>query len=392
MNGKPLAILLVVLALLGGGWHALSKRHRGAWSDAGAGGGKVVDFPLNDVAYVLIKDAAGEVNLERRDDAWTVRERGGYPADFERVSRLLRTLWELKPVQEVRAGASQLPRLELVAPGKGAKAGTLVEFLNGDHKAIAGVLLGKKYLRKGAGGPGFPAGRYVKRVGGERVSLVSATLEEAEPKPERWLERDFVRVEGVKSVAVPAWTFSRDSAASEWKLAGAPPEEKLDPALTVELGGLLASPVFSDVLGPEAKLEDPVIAATIETFDGFRYELRLGKAAAENQPLQVNVTATLPKERPPAPEEKPGDKTRLDADFAAKQKTLAEKLTREQRFSSRIYLVPKSTVETLSRDPAALLAPKAAPAAAEAASPPVSVTTPPVAVPAEPPEASPPPP
>ncbi len=405
MKGKQLFILLVLAAVAGGAWYLLAQRNRSAWSDTGGSGGKVVEFPINEVARLKIKSSAGEVNLVKKADVWTVMERGDYPASFEQVGGLLRKLWELKTVQEVKAGASQMPRLELEEPGKGEKTGTLVEFIGADDKTFAGLLLGKKHVRKlqgGAemGGGELPAGRYVKTVGQPKVSLVSDALDEVESKPESWLLKDFVKIDGPKSIAVigqtdaQKWSVTRESATAEWKLADAKPDEKVDSGKTFALGTLFSSPTFVDVFAPDAKPEetgfDKPTTATIETFDGFRYELKIGKAKGENYPVLVTVSATLAKERPPGKDEKEEDKKKLDEEFKTKLKKQEEKLTAEQKLASRAYLVEKSAVEPLLKNRIELLAekpaePAAAAAPAPGAGPPAaSATTPPVSVPVAP--------
>ena len=393
MKAKQLAILLVLGVALGYAWLVLSKRNQASWSDSGAAGAKIVDFPINDVAHVVIKTSDSELNLVKKADQWTVKERADYPASFEQVSGLLRKLWELKTVQEVKVGPSQMPRLELVEPGKGDKAGTLVQFLGADDKPLSALLVGKKHLRKGeggemdlggGGGEGAAAGRYVKPASGEKVSLVSETLEEVDPKPERWLSKDFIKIEGPKSIAVAGpqtWTLTRESATAEWKLADAKPEAKLDTSKVSPLGSIFSSASFNDILAPDAKLEDPTTTATIETFDGFRYELKIGKPNGDNYPVLVKVSAEFAKERTPGKDEKPEDKTRLDGEFVVKQKQLEEKLTKEKKMEGRPYLVAKFSVDPLLKERSGLFPDKPAePAPPGAAPSPISVTTPPISV------------
>lgn len=398
MKGKHLALLLVLLGALGGGWYLLAEHRSGAWSEGGAGD-KVIHFPLNGVARVLIKTGAGEVNLEKKNDAWTVRERAGYPADFDAVSQLLRELWELKTVQEVKVGPTQLSRLELVEPGKGAGSATLAQLSGADGKSLAGLLMGKNYLRKtGNGGAGFPAGRYVKPVDGARVSLVAETLNDAEAKPEHWIAKDFIRVVGAKSIAneTAHWAVSRDNAtATDWKLADAKPDDTVDPTKAAAFTNVLPAPIFTDVLAPDAKLEEPVSALSIETFDGFKYEVKVGKAAGDQSPLQFRVSAAFPKERMAGKDEKPEDKTRLDAEFARKAKESEEKLAKEKKVEGRIYLLAKSVLDPLLKERGEYLAPKPTPTptpvpVATPSPTPVSVTTEPLTVPAPSPSASPP--
>ena len=369
MKGKQLALLLAVVVALGAAWLNLSKDPQQNAAAAGRSGAKVVDFPINEVARVTIKAGASELNLVKKEDLWTVQERAGYAANFEQISGLLRKLWEIKTVQEIKVGESQLSRLELVEPGKGENSGTLVQLLSGEGKELAGVLLGKKHLRKsegasmdfGGASEGFPAGRYLKASNATAVSLVSDTLDEVDPAPTRWIATDFISIEGPKVVSVTGantWSVSRQAATAEWQLLGAKAEEKLDASKTAPFASLLASSNVSDVLAPETKLE-PLNTATVETFEGFKYTLKIGKEEGDNVPVAVSVTAVFPKERTAPSEEKPEDKAKLDAEFTAKQTQLNEKLTKEKKFEGRMFLLSKGRVDALLKDRKSLLAEEA---------------------------------
>lgn len=432
MKGKQLAILLLVVAVLGGLWYLAGGLRTGTWSETGNGGGKVVEFPLNDVAQIVLASPAGDLHLVKKADEWTVQERANYPASFEAVSGLLRKLYDLKRVQVVKVGPSQLPRLELVEPGKGDRAGTLVQLLNAEGKTLNAVLLGKKYLRKGEGGQtdfggmggdgGMPAGRYVKRVGGETVSLVSQTFDDADPKPERWLSKDFVKIDGPRTITVAGpteaqhWSITHASASDAWKLADTKADETIDTSKVSGFNSTLPSLSFTDVLAPGTKIADPATTVNIETFDGFRYELKIGPAQGESYPVLVRASANFVKERTSGKDEKPEDKKRLDDEFTAKQKQLEDQLAREKALEGRPYLVAKYAIEPLIKDRSALLAakpavtpaPSSGPAGATAPAPaepavapvpatspmptaPISVVTPPVSVPTLPIEAAVPP-
>ena len=406
MKGKHLLLLLLLVALAGGAGYFLYKDNASTWNASGtAAGAKVLDFPINDVARVAIKSSTGGLHLVRKGDAWTVQERADYPADFGKVSDLIRKLWDLKTVQEVKVGPSQLARLELVEPGKEGAAGAVVELQDKDGKKLTALLVGKSHLRKSEGlgmmgeSGGLPAGRYVTPVGGTRVSLVSDTLDTVTVQPEPWLQRDFFRIENVKSVKLEGatdaqrWTLSRESATAEWKLTDAKGEEKLDAAKVSPIGSVFASASFADVLAPDAKPEDTGLdkpaTATFETFDKFTYVLKIGKPAGDNQPLTVAVRADLPKQREPGKDEKPEDKTMLDQEFQAAQKRLTDKLAAEQKFSARPYLVAKSTLDQLLKDRAALLEEKKPDPTPGAGAPvktrePISATTPPISIPPAP--------
>jgi len=370
MKGKQLALLLVLGIALGVAWMNRSKSDQAAWSETSRTGLKVLEFPINDVARLTIKTSAAELNLVKKDDLWSVQERANYPANFEQVSSMLRKLWDLKTVQEVKVGASQFPKLELVEPGKGDNSGTLVQFLAADGKEIASLLLGKKHLKKsdgpdmgfGGASEGFPAGRYLKSGASPKVSLVAETLDDIDPTPTRWVATDFINVEGVKSVSVKgaqSWALSRDSGTAEWQLADVKGDEKVDASKVSSLANILSSATISDVLAPDVKSE-PAVTALVATFDGFTYELQLGKEQGENVPVFVKVSGNFAKERTAGADEKPEDKTRLDEEFTKKQAQLAEKLAKEKKLEGRGFLVSKFRVEALLKERSALLAEKPA--------------------------------
>jgi hypothetical protein len=415
MKGKQLAILLLLAAVAGATLYAIVEHNRQLWSRSAGGGGKVLDFPVNDVTSLKIKSSAGEVNFQKKGGIWVVRERADYPASFDEVKDLLRQLWALKVGQEVKVGPSQMVRLELVEPGTGDKAGTLVEVGNADGKTLAALLIGKKYGSKSsAGGPAdlmeASKGRYVKPLNGTRVFLVTDSLDDALPIAGRWLQKDFVQVAAPQKIAVTgptdaaSWTVTRDDPNTAWKLADARPGEVAEESKTFRLRKVFSAPTFFDVLAPDAPpaetgLDRPTLVR-IDTFDGFHYELKIGRLIDETYPTRVSVTAELPKQRIPGRDEKPEEKMKLDADFQAQQKQLAEKLEKEQAFAGRAYLVPRVHLEQLVRERSTLLADKPAtppppPAAAnpvrsapsalfDPASPSTSVATSPLSAPAAP--------
>jgi hypothetical protein len=388
MKAKQLAIVLVLLVALGGVALFLSRRNAATWSStATASEGKILNFALNDVAHITIKDGSAELNLIKQNDVWKVKERTDYPANFEQISGLIRKVWELRAVQDVKIGPSQFGRLQLLEPGQDSNSGTLLDLKGESEKRISALLLGKKHLRESdeSLGPagGVPSGRYVRDTAeSKRVFLISETLDEVDPKPERWLSRDFIKVENPKSITMAGaaanmnWKVTRDSATVPWKLVDAKPGEELDSAKVSGLATLFSGATFADVLGPaappaETGLDKPS-TATIETFDNFVYTLRIGKLVGENYPVLVSVTAALPKERAPGKEEKPEDKTKLDQEFQTKQKELTDKLSKEQKLENRPYLIAKSTIEQLVKERSALMAEKKAapsPAAKTSAAP-----------------------
>lgn len=377
MNRKQFVILLVVGLIAGVvGWR-LTQQKRDAFKTSDTGAQKLVpNFPINDVAQVRIKQSSAEVNLVKKDDLWRVKERGEYPANFTELGDFLRKVQDLKTIEEVKVGPSQMGRLELNPPDKGGtNAATVVEFKDTKGASLKSMLLGKKYSKSApddspmGGGGGFPVGRYVMVQGGEsKVWLINDPLSQVEAKPENWLNKDFFKVEKLKSISVThpggtnSWTLTREKEGGDLKLADAKEGENLDTGKASGAGYALSSPSFNDVVvdpKPEETGLDKPLVAKLETFDGFTYNVKLGKALKEeNYPLQIAVEANFAKQREPGKDEKPEDKEKLDKEFKDKQSKLEEKLKNEKKFEKWTYLVAKWSVDPLLKERKDLLAEK----------------------------------
>jgi hypothetical protein len=371
MNRRQLIPLLVLGLIVGGAGLAVYERNSSTWEGASSSGKVLGDFPINNVARVVIRNGASTLTLEKKNDAWVVHERGDYPADFSRVGDFIEGLWNLKPVQDVQAGPSQLGRLGLQYPG----SATLIDLQDSNSQRIAALLAGKNFLKQSPdfpGAMGFPAGRYVMIADSTppKISLVSELLDQADTNPASWLDKSFVKIARIQSVALTngstAWKLSRDGDNSpDWKLADLKPGEKVDSARVPQFAAILGAPMFTDVRTGGAIDGDS--AVTVETFDHLTYTLKFGKPDGAGVPMMVAVAANAPKD------EKPADKKRAE-----------DALAKAKNFEGRVYLVPDSVFSPLLKSRADLLAaapavkPSAAPAVQRAG--PVTVTTPPVSV------------
>lgn len=365
MNRKQLTLVIVLGVVLGALGFYVKSRNTSSWKTTGGGlGDKLLgDFDVNAIAQITIKQATNELNLIKTDDVWRVKERWDYPANFEHIQEFLRKAWEIKTVRKDSIGVSQLPRLELVEPGKGDKSGTLVELKDKDGQLIRSMILGKKHLRGGDDdspmGGGWPDGRFVLVASNPgTVALISEVWSNLEPKPDQWLNKDFFKCEKIKSVTLNwtnSWTLTREVEGGELKLADPKPGEEIDTTKVSGIGHVFSWPSFEDIAAPDAKPEDlgldQPITATIETFDNFTYQFKIGNQPVEEDYfMTVAVRADLPKERAPGADEKPEDKERLDKEFKEKRDKLQEKLDKEKPLAKWTYRVSKWTVESLLKD------------------------------------------
>lgn len=363
MNRKQFLTLIVLGLVIGGLGVYFSKKQKSSFTASSFQADQKVipDFPVNDVAHLRIKKGTNEVNLIR-GETWTVKERWNYPANFTEVGGFLRKVWDLKPVQDVEVGPSQYGRMELLSPieNQGTNSGTLIEFKDNKDANLKSILLGKSHMRESQGGPmggGFPVGRYVLVPETKKVWLVNETFSNIETDPAQWLDKEFIKVEKVKSISVTSpnptntWSLARESETGEWKMADLKDGEKFDPTKASSLNYALSSPSFNDVVSPEAKPEEigfhqPVVAK-IETFDGFAYTVTIGGTNEDNVHVKFDIAATLPKERNAGADEKPEDKEKLDKEFKEKNEKLQEKLKNEEKLEKWTYFVSKYTVDAL---------------------------------------------
>lgn len=377
MNRKQFTLLALALLVIGGVGLLAYRNQNASYkrSDDSLSAKLLGNLAVNDVAQLTIKQGTNELNLAKQGDLWRVKERNNYPANFEQIREFLRQAPDLKFAQKEKIGQSLLARLELTAPGAGANTGTLVELKDKDGKVMKSLLLGKKHMKKPAtpspmgGDEGWPDGRYVM-VGTDlnQVGIISNPLSNLEAKPENWINKDFLKVENVRAVAVTTgtatndWRAARTNAAGEFKLANLKTGEEADANKVSPLGSLLSSASFNDVLpastDPKTVGLDKPVTASVETFDDFKYQFKLGKGHGENYHLQLTVSAALPKERTAGKDEKPDDKTKLDKEFADKAKKLEEKLAQEKAFEGWIFTVNKWNVEALLKSRHELLAEK----------------------------------
>jgi len=331
------------------------------------------EFPLNEIATVHVDTGAEELVLEKGEDRWEVAARDGYPADAEKITQLLKTVWDLNIVQPVTIGRDQYSRLHLVDPGEegGDETATIVRFKGGGDEDLGSLWLGKVYEKSenrpspfGGGMATTDAGRYIKPGGSNRVFLVGETFDDVEIDPAEWLDESFFEVEGVKSIAIDSgvpeddWKLVREEESADFSFASPKDGEEVDGGKTSSMKSAFANPSFEDVLIDTEAEENQVGATTftIETFDGFTYVISVGEKNDLNElPLTVSVSGEFPEEREKGEEETEEEAENLDKKFEEDREEFEEKLAAEQALEGHVYLVRSFLVDSISKKRSELL-------------------------------------
>jgi hypothetical protein len=384
----------------------------------------------NDIRKARITDGDKKVNLALAGEKWTVAERDGFPAAFEKLAKLVGDLADLKVAKKDVVGKTALGDVKLDLPSGKAedpKGGVLLEFLDEKDAAIASIVLGAnrqsttvgQQQQMFGGGSNERVVRVLNSQDGDTVWWVNNQFSDLSAKAEDWIDKSFIDVQNIRSVEVTTakaednWKASRKDVTADFALDGGIPGDELDNS-KASLSSLLATASFNDVLTKEQAKPDFMKGATkakITTFDGFTYDLLLlkkGEASDEKHYMSVAVTADIPQTRTPEKDEKEEDKKTKDEEFANKKKELEEKLAKAKAAEGWVYDVSSYVLGSLMKPKAEVLksvtvgeanadgstsvkatvtpqtespAAPATPAEAPAEKKPISVTTPPVAVP-----------
>jgi hypothetical protein len=373
MSRKHFLYLVIALVVLGAAGFALFWQDLAAYRASGAkiGAKLLPGLKIADVAEIRLQSPKHQVTLARKEKLWVVQERGGYPASFGEISDLMIKLVELKVTQSEQVGASLLPRIELADPGKGEGGGTLIEFRDGAGKVLAGLVLGKKVLKKDPLNPlpaakdGVPAGRYVRIVGAkDTVVVVSDPLGKAEADPGKWLNKDFFKAERIRTLAAgpegasPHWKIARAEEWGQWKFAAGGGE--LNPSAAVAATNRLGTLSFDDVALDSAKeAGGKPFLLVAETFDNLLYTVKLvRKGKGDEHYVIFTVKGEPPKSRVPEKGEKPEDKERRDKEFAESRKQLEERIAAERALSKWTYVIGGRELEPLLKTRGDMVAPR----------------------------------
>jgi len=401
MSKKSVIVLWILVFVLAASVTALKLR-KGDTGEANTnrhrGETVLASFPSTEVTSIQIKGAEQSVTLNKTNDAWVVAERKNYPANFNNINNLLRTLESVKINHAIEAGPTYGQRFGMdLTSKKQEEHGVQLTFSKADQSNVATIFLGKD----STGG-----GRYIKNAADTSgIYVVSESFPTATPEAKSWLNEDFIAVDKITSIAVTTagkpdqidWKLNRADEKAEFSLEGANATEKLDTSATSLLSTLLSSARFQDVSTAEISTVEQSPQrriATIGTKDGFTYTI----AMLEKPALQVPDALAKPGSEPPTPEEnfqvtlkiegkfaterikpegeKPEDAKLNEETFQASLKALQEKLKTEQAYQGRVYELSKNTIDALLKSRAELIAPPAAAGGAEASTPPISIDGP----------------
>jgi hypothetical protein len=334
MKARVVAVLVVLLAVLGGGALLYQHQERTRRPDNVGTLGRSLfkDLQAADIAAIRITVPNATLTLERKDDRWVIAERGEFPADVSKVREFVLKVIGLKVGQSEPLGEKDRARLNLDA------SGTRVEFLGAEGKPLGSLLVGRRYFKREVENPekATADGRFIALPAEAGTAyLVGDPLTQATVKTAEWIDRSSFQVEKVKMLQVrhpegDAWRIERAVDNAEWRLAGAKPGEKLDISRANAASYSLQLLELADIAPKDAKdtgLENP-IAVDATTLEGASYAIKVGKLAGDSHYVSFSAAGLKP-----------------EAKDAERVKTL----------SQHVLLIPKSKLEDTIKKRADLL-------------------------------------
>ncbi len=374
MKGRTLAILLIVLAVLTGLVFVVFMQRSSREGKRDLGTLLLKNFPANDIASVAILDAGDEgVELVRREARWVVKNRFGYPADFQKISDFVRKLRDAKIGRSFEATKGALARLHLKDPTDRnvpeKEKGTAIIFADAKGKTLVRMLMGLPM--KGGQGGVFPEGQYVLLGDGKTVYLVNKQFEGLAKNPSGWLKKDLIDVKAAdvrEVVCLDAdgktvrFAFRRPTKGKDPEQVNPQPAgEKIKRTSLNRLIGGLSTLRIEDVEDPAKKevRRDLENSARLEfrLFNGMIYDLYPGKKCKDAGTCYLKVGVRY--ERPASLEkasEKPAKKSESGKKAENPDKSMEQKaVDLNKKLSPWIYKIPQWKHDALITNFEALL-------------------------------------
>ncbi len=273
MHGRGLAWLVgaTVAAVLVA---VLVSRSNGPQTDPLAGQPVLPELAqsLGDVGRMALLHGDQKTTLLRNGDAWSVEERGGYPANTTKVRQALLGLADLRYVEPKTAQPQSYPRLEVEDAGAKDAKSTLVTLADTKGALLGEVIVGKHQANQLGAGQGSV---YVRKPGTAQSWLARGDLDIA-GDTSMWLDKTLLDlpVAQVKEAVLAQAdgskvTLTRDKPADKLALVEMPKGEKLKyDSVLDDAAGVLGGLQLEDVR-PAKDFDLSATGATTATFTSF---------------------------------------------------------------------------------------------------------------------------
>ena len=356
MNKRTFVLLVLLLAGLAGATALFLYMGASSRDQVRLGEPLFENLDLNAIEGIKVESPENIFTIVKADGKWEVVEKGGYPADFDKIARFARKLNSLNIGRAFEKDAESLARLQLKLPDTpGASKDEMgVRFTLSDNngKELVKLLAGRDREKMTPEGYPVPAGQYVRVGDMESILLINRFFESVKQYPSDWLKKSIVRVDSssVESIACMEikdgkqkvlYELSRKSPDEGLSLADGRAVKKTD---VDKLADALSSLTLDDVTEAE-KFDQPMnLIIDYWLFNGVKY--RVFKTSSSGE-CQVKIEVSY--QAPASAEEKSQEVLKAEKEEAQKVEELNAKL------APWVYTISKWRCGTLAENVDSLL-------------------------------------
>lgn len=358
MKSKTFIVMLGICAALGAAAVFISRPQQPEGGSTLLGQVLLPDLAVQEIAAITLASPDGEVRLHRKNDAWRVSSRFDYPADFQKITRLVQQLREMKIGRAFEADGDVTDRLALNPPGTDGvpaeRTATRIVLENPQGSALADLLLGRTSSKTST--------QYVLPKGKTQVYLVDQSFEFLSKTATDWLDTTLLDIPAASirevicrdpKTGTERYTLRRMAEGQAAELVAPPKGRSVRRTKVDEVIEALSGLDIDDVADPAAPAPpDADLLLEYRLFDGSIYTLSVGPALAQDANgcyLRVQADYRQPASSTATGADKPPEGEKPAADPAAEIGKL------NQRLSSWTYVIPKWKRESFLGDPESFL-------------------------------------
>ncbi len=373
MRSRTLFLLILILAGLAVAVTVLVYREARQGAGVTLGQPLLRDLAVNKISLVSIRGPRGRaVDLKKGEKYWEVVQRYGYPADFSKITSLVRKISEMKVGNSFDATPEVSSRLGLVSPtdlnSKAEDQGILITLKDTENNELAGIIIGKTHGH--GGGTAAMGGQYVRLAKGDTVYLVDKNFGYIEKDPKGWLDKELIKIQpdeikkiyAVNSSGRLIYSFERKDKGKKLLPVGPLKDKKLNNSEVRRLERGISFLSLLDVANPKIKptslgvYDTPYVV--YELFNGIRYRIFPGKSRRNGEDeyhIKINVDYHRPS--PAKHADLSNDKEKVHKEqnkpVPAEMKLKAQQLA--QRLSPWVFVVSRWNAGAFITDPEKLI-------------------------------------